>query len=558
MDPLNKENTLVLISVGAANQATPDSIRRLCAPASSEVWAPEHAVENLRRELGSEWKLVSYPETGLVMGTIPPVFRRCVLFLLPPFGQRCRRLYCAALRSGSTRFFVCRTHTPCFKEMRRVRLLFAMLLAELGGLMLPLFAGAMYAALLALARLKRRPAAGGRITRLAFFVGGLDLGGAERQLLALCLGLLRKGYEVHVVRMDPIARALVPRFEEAGARCWDLGAYEQLTTCERFLVRLFDRYPRYRNIGAVVRLAALLRNERVDLVQSMLDSANFVAGPAGRLAGAALVVGGLRNTYCTEDPEYPWGGFQKTYRRIAWTFDGWISNSRSGAATFASWTGIPAHIIRTVPNGIGEEVFPAPRSSEQGKTAAGPTAPAKILFVGRLVWQKRPQDFVEVCHRLQQRGILFTARMAGDGHLRASLQTQIHDKGLDSLLTLVGKQSELCELYEWAHVLVATSAYEGFPNSIMEAHWFGLPVVTTDAGEAAAIVASGETGFVAPVGDIEALAERVSRLVSDLEEARRMGRLGQCRVRSLFSLSQLTERTIESYTSMIVSGEASR
>ena len=109
--------------------------------------------------------------------------------------------------------------------------------------------------------------------------------------------------------------------------------------------------------------------------------------------------------------------------------------------------------------------------------------------------------------------------------------------------------SALAEAYGRADVLVNASLSDTFPMPILEAMACGLPVVATDAGGAVESVVEGETGLLVPSGDAPALADAISRLVSDPALRRRMGEAGQQRAH-LFSWEKTTEALLEQYANL--------
>jgi glycosyltransferase involved in cell wall biosynthesis len=74
-------------------------------------------------------------------------------------------------------------------------------------------------------------------------------------------------------------------------------------------------------------------------------------------------------------------------------------------------------------------------------------------------------------------------------------------------------------------VYAYSSDYEGMPNSLLEAMAMGMPVVSTDCpcGGPRTVIRDGENGFLIPVGDEDALADRICRLIEDKELAKSFG-----------------------------------
>jgi glycosyltransferase involved in cell wall biosynthesis len=82
---------------------------------------------------------------------------------------------------------------------------------------------------------------------------------------------------------------------------------------------------------------------------------------------------------------------------------------------------------------------------------------------------------------------------------------------------------ELIELYRTCEVFVLPSRAEAFPNALVEACASGLACVVSRVGAMDEMIVEGESGFVIEAGDVEALSNRLGRLVADVELRRRMG-----------------------------------
>jgi glycosyltransferase involved in cell wall biosynthesis len=90
---------------------------------------------------------------------------------------------------------------------------------------------------------------------------------------------------------------------------------------------------------------------------------------------------------------------------------------------------------------------------------------------------------------------------------------------------------ERLAFFKRADVFVLPTYAEGTPISMLEAMAAGLPVVSTPVGGIPDVVEDGVEGFIVKPGDVEALADRLARLINDPERRRRMGRRAQDKVR---------------------------
>ena len=106
-------------------------------------------------------------------------------------------------------------------------------------------------------------------------------------------------------------------------------------------------------------------------------------------------------------------------------------------------------------------------------------------------------------------------------------------------MSFLGARNDIPQILRDSDVLVLCSDDEGFPNVVVEAMAAGKPVVTTLVGDAPLVVADGETGYVVPFGNEEALVNRTRYLCENTQVRDDMGKAGRRRVENLFSYSSL-------------------
>jgi glycosyltransferase involved in cell wall biosynthesis len=164
-----------------------------------------------------------------------------------------------------------------------------------------------------------------------------------------------------------------------------------------------------------------------------------------------------------------------------------------------------------------------------------------VGWAGRLTEIKRPLDLVRTLAALRDRGVDATFVLLGDGELRGEVEALAAELGVTGHLRLMGYQRGLAEWHAAFDALLLTSGNEGTPVAVLEALAAGRPVVATAVGGVPDVVEDGETGFLAPAGDAEALAERLERLARNPQLRARMGALGAERVRERFGLERMVE-----------------
>jgi glycosyltransferase involved in cell wall biosynthesis len=177
--------------------------------------------------------------------------------------------------------------------------------------------------------------------------------------------------------------------------------------------------------------------------------------------------------------------------------------------------GIPAeHVVVSHP-GIDRPTIPID---------AGVPRKQKVIFVGRLEVYKKVDVMLRAMERLGDRFPGAEIVVIGRGPARAELERLSAELGLADRTRFTGfvSDEERDRLLSEARVCVFPSEKEGWGLTVIEANATGTPVVATDADGLRDSVRDGETGFLVPHEDVDAFADRISRLLGDDALATRM------------------------------------
>ena len=173
-------------------------------------------------------------------------------------------------------------------------------------------------------------------------------------------------------------------------------------------------------------------------------------------------------------------------------------------------------------------------------TPPEPSGPPHLLFVGRLSRVKGMAVLLEAFARILPRhpGTLLT--LVGDGPERAALEAQARSLGVEQAVRFEGflSQAAVAGQLAAAAVFVLPSFAEGLPVVLMEAMASRRPVVATRIAGVAELVEDGVGGFLVPPGDVEALADRLDRLLADPDLRVRMGLEGRRVVERDFAIAR--------------------
>lgn len=115
----------------------------------------------------------------------------------------------------------------------------------------------------------------------------------------------------------------------------------------------------------------------------------------------------------------------------------------------------------------------------------------------------------------------FVFEIYGDGSLKGELTDYIISKNLKDKIILKGNSSTLYDDISDAYAFVLSSDYEGMSNSMLEAMALGIPTISTDypSGGAKAVIIDGHNGILVPVGDVKAMTDALNNLIDDSDYA---------------------------------------
>ena len=181
-----------------------------------------------------------------------------------------------------------------------------------------------------------------------------------------------------------------------------------------------------------------------------------------------------------------------------------------------------------------------------------PTAPhdlKKIVFCGRLLWDKGLAELVEAARILRGQGLEFIAAGAPDPGNPAAVSIEtIRDWESQGLVRFPGHVEDIRGLLADADVFLVLPSYrEGLPRSLIEAGACGLPLIATDVPGCRDVITNGQDGILVPARDATALANAISQLIPDNELALRLGSAARERVLQFFDEKVIVKITFGDY-----------
>ena len=148
----------------------------------------------------------------------------------------------------------------------------------------------------------------------------------------------------------------------------------------------------------------------------------------------------------------------------------------------------------------------------------GIPAEARVVgCIGRLSPEKGQRDLLAAAGRVFQTHQDVRLLFCGDGPDRPVLEREAARTGVADRVIFTGHLSDVRPVYRDIDLLALTSHTEGLPNVILEALCMETPVLATDVGGVREVVEDGRTGVLLPAGAIDAIADRLVRLLDSGE-----------------------------------------
>lgn len=139
----------------------------------------------------------------------------------------------------------------------------------------------------------------------------------------------------------------------------------------------------------------------------------------------------------------------------------------------------------------------------------------------------------------------------GQGPLEGRLKQQVAELGLKKRVIFAGFRRDLPKILPCLDLLVHPALMEGLGISLLQAAGAGVPIVAVDAGGMPEVVRDGCNGLLVPPGDAPALAEAITRLLSDRDLRLCMAEEGRSLVAREFSIAQMVQGNLQVYTELL-------
>jgi glycosyltransferase involved in cell wall biosynthesis len=361
--------------------------------------------------------------------------------------------------------------------------------------------------------------------RILFLSTSMGMGGADKQLQSAAQELRSRGHEVLIVSLTSLG--------PMGLEAQSLGIPTESLEMRR-------GFPDPRGLFRLVQLA---RAWKPDILHSHMVHANLMARALRLLVPIPVMVATIHNIY--EGGPLWMAAYRLTNRLV----DHMTIVSQAAADRFIGEGIVPREMLKVVPNGVDSDQFRVPAAARASLRRSLEVDGWFVwLAVGRFEIAKDYPNMLRAFVRIRERQPRAVLLLVGRGSLQAETEALAQELGLGNAVRFLGVRRDVPEIMSAADGYLMSSAWEGMPMVLLEAAAAGLPIVATRVGGNHEVVHEGETGFLVPPRDSEALGQAGLRLMELTEAQRRaMGERSRELIRAHYSLSRVAEQWEDLY-----------
>lgn len=349
--------------------------------------------------------------------------------------------------------------------------------------------------------------------------------------------------------METYVRNLVCGLPNYGMKVTCLAPYESAFTTglreqkSEVFITAMSNDPPWRSIQFAVEL---VRQKKIDLIHAHLPRAHILAGLVGRMTDVPVVatIHGMDLDLLDLGAYYTAGTYLVVVCQQAYAQ--------------ALIHGVNPNRLALVRNAVDTQVY-TPRGSKLDfrKTIQLPEDAPLVGFVGRLAWEKGPDDFIRTAGYVNARLPDVHFVIVGEGPMEAELRDMIVSSHLENRIHMTGLRTDTWNIYPALNVLAQTSRVEGMPLVLLEAMACGIPVAAMGIGGVPEIVEVGITGLLSAPGDWAGLGEALVDLLNVPCRISHMGMAARERIERTFDLNHNIRLSAELFHHLVKKGDFS-
>lgn len=304
-------------------------------------------------------------------------------------------------------------------------------------------------------------------------------------------------------------------------------------------------------IEDILNLVYFFKKNKPDVVHAWQDLTSLKVALAAIIAGINRIIISGRNVRPTNFNYYQ-NFFDPIYKALASNKRIiFLNNSYAGAEDYCNWLCLNKDRIKVIRNGIiFDHNSTDIKECEVDKYKSKLNISKNKIIIGSIFrfWEEKdPLLFLKTAKILLKRNQNIHFLVIGDGPLRDQMEQFIINNAMQKFVSMPGTIKDVSLALSAFDIFLLTSLFEGTPNVLIEAQFFGLPVVSTDAGGSKETYDINETGFLANNRDPEELALLIQNLVDNEDLRIKIRKKAPLYVKNNFGFDKMIKNTIDIY-----------
>jgi len=352
--------------------------------------------------------------------------------------------------------------------------------------------------------------------RILQLISDLDIGGTEIVLKSLVERLDKDRFDVIVCSIKPIGQ-IGRDLQSEGFKVVSLGIESKMM------------FP-----FALLRLASLVRNERISIIQSYLFPDNVLSRFV-RLFVPVKVINGKRDTDAYKSAVRVFiDNITSGLAQVT------VSNSKAGMDELTK-RGVDKRKVRFIPSGIDISLY----SSRRDYRKLSEDSDVSIGVVAKLRMQKGHTYLFRALRQVINTYPHAKLYVVGDGPLRDQLFKEANELGINNNVSFMGDRKDVPDLLAHFDLFVLPSLWEGTPRALLEAMAAGVPIIATGVDGNSEVIEDGRNGLLVKPKDPALLESAIMRAIKSEILRKGIGISAQKDVINNYSLGKMV-KTYES------------
>lgn len=366
--------------------------------------------------------------------------------------------------------------------------------------------------------------------KILHIIGGGEIGGAEELVFTLLKMMDPSCYEAHLICLCP-------------------GSFADLVGKEGFPTLTVPMRHRM-DLSKIKAVRRYIREQQIDLIHTHGVRANLIGRPAAKRENIPVVT--TFHSMLHYDYDAPW---KVAMARLLTMYgnhytDRFIAISHAIKEDLLDMH-IPADKIQVIHSGLDVSKFTSTQNPDKIRQQFGLESDRlTFTMVARFHPVKGHRYFLEAARLLLDNGIKAQFLLIGEGLYRPELEAQVRDLEIGSFVHMPGYYRQVEDVYRISDVLCVPSLMEGLGLVILEAMYFGVPVIASSVGGIPELIEDGKSGILIPPADVQAFYNAMYKLAVNPDLAQSLARQGKERVKH-FTVESMARQVEECYSELL-------